>query len=212
MGTFDDSRVRLIPAMRTPTQTQTWPQPTSPEPDWRRRALAVWVLAGVAVLALVAVALLVGPPPSSPSATAPGASPSVGTSMVLGAAGGVDSTGASPPSTAGAGVPRMRVDNLTATNRVTSWDVTVTIGNPAQVQQDWRNVSVQMPQGATLRVAPVTQGTNVYQKGQTVCVEPTAASPVAANGTVDIQFRVTGVLSASPAQAQLDDPTCAAAQ
>ena len=106
----------------------------------------------------------------------------------------------------------MRVDNVTATNRVTSWDVTVTIANPAAVQQNWTNVSVQMPQGATVRVEPVTPGTNVYENGQTVCVEPTAVSPVAAISTFDVQFRVTGVLSDSPQRAQLDDPACVPSQ
>jgi hypothetical protein len=206
MRTFDDSRARLIPALRTPIQRRTWP-----EPDWRRRLLAVWVLAGFAVLALVAAALLVGPPAST-SAGPPGGSPSVGIRMGIGGAGGGDSTRASPASSVGFGVPQMRVENLTATNRVTSWDVMVTIANRAAVQQNWTNISVQMPQGAALAVEPVTPGTNVYENGQTVCLWPTAASPVAANSTVDVQFRVTGVFSASPQQARLDDPTCVRSQ
>jgi hypothetical protein len=190
---------------------------------WGRRLLPVWLLVGLALILIGLLAVLL-----SHSARVPSAAPTPGPSQPSTALDGVGAGAAVDPSSratgAGAGasaargpsasatatgtVTPMRISNLASTNNLTSWDVVVTIENPADIDQTWTNVSVQIPETSPLGLVALTPNTTVYDDGRTVCVEPTSPSPVAPRSTVDIKFRVNAVLSEQPRLAQLDNPAC----
>lgn len=190
---------------------------------WGRRLPPVWLLVALALVLLGLLAVLLGhssrtpsagPTPglSEPSTALDGVGAGAAVNQASTAAGaGVGSTASGGPSASAATtgtVTPMRISKLASTNQLTSWDVVVTIENPADIGQTWANVSVQLPETSPLGLVPLTPGTTVYDDGRTVCVEPTSPSPVPPHSTVDIEFQVNAVLSEQPRQAQLDNPAC----
>jgi hypothetical protein len=216
MGQSDDLPVGMFPAVGTPAEPEM-----RPERSRLRRLVPVFVVVGLALLAVLATVLLLQPaPPPVPSASAPDLSLSSGTSRGAGAAAGATGAGAAgsrtgptgggSATTTGSGtLAALRISNFQTTNNVTSWDVVITIFNPADVAQAWTNASVQVPGGLSLILKPVTPGTRVYDAGQTVCVAPTGSAAVPAGSSMDIEFQIDSVLSGAPRSPQLDNPACA---
>jgi hypothetical protein len=222
MGQSDDSPVRMFPAVHPPAEPQS-------QRSRARRLLPAFVVVGLALLAVLATVLLLRPPPAPPAASRPGSSaPTSGTGLVAtgtgagaagsgaGTASGQGAGGAPSPSgsgsatTQGSGtVAALWISNFQTTNNVTNWDVVITISNPADVVQTWTNASVQAPGGLSLLLTAVTPGTNVHDAGRTACVAPTGSGAVAAGRSIDIEFQISGVLSAAPRSPQLDNPACA---
>jgi hypothetical protein len=210
MGQFDDSPVGMFPAVPA--------EPTPPQRSRARRLLPVFVVVGLALLAVVAAVLLLQPAPAPPAASGTGTAAPSGTAPGVGVAptaSGAGAVGSASPSGSGGGtatgtttVAALRISNFQTTNNVTNWDVVITISNPANVVQTWTNASVQAPGGLSLLLTQVTPETRVYDAGRTACVAPTGSGAVPAGSSIDIEFQIDGVLSAAPHSPQLDNPAC----
>lgn len=215
--------VRLFSAIGTPKGRDG----AARGPRFLGLPLPAWVLvAGVCVAALIgALVILPRVSPTRPPAESAidddagtigiGPVPSGGAGVTSpGSAGG----GPSLPSAGASGdaVPAtapLKISQLTATNRVLGWRVSITIANPAGIAQDWHNVSVQVEQGVPLVLDAITPGTRVRDAGRTVCVEPTGPSAIPPGGATVIEFDIN-VLLANPPQksdAHLDNPVCSSA-
>ncbi len=186
--------------------------------------LPAWIIvAGVSlVVIIVALAILPRIGGKSPVEAAPGGggggvgegggSSAAGTTAGLGASTSPSTGASAQPGSGGDPPPALAVTDVSAVPQVIRMKISITISNPASVDQDWRSVSVQVSDGLAPLLQAITPGTRVYDVGRTVCVEPTTDATIAAGGSMLVEFTVNTVLARPPRKqdTQVDNPVCIA--
>jgi hypothetical protein len=212
-------------AVRAPVD----PRPVDPTtPGGGRRLLGLplpaWIIAGALGICLVIGAVVILPRlpvTAAPPDSALGGDTDPGSGIVV--AGVPGTTAASPGASASAtpqpsgqtpppAVPPLVVTRLVTTRDVLGllgWKVSITLHNPASVEQSWTNVSVYAKGGRVdTLLTPSSEGLTLYTSGDLVCAEPkdptTALAP--ANGDATIELHVA--TSRAPGPAVVDDPNC----
>jgi len=207
--------VRTLPAVGGRRDTRTLPiAGGAGAPRLLGLPTPAWIIAAGLAVVLIIGAVVILPRLGRPAAVDQAGGDGVGE---FGTGDPAPSVGASAATSVNAAVPGLELGTVVVVDEGLlglplgqSWRVSVTIVNPAGVDQRWRSVSVAVTGAFSHAVGSATEGVRVYDAGQVVCAEPTnmQAATVGSSGEKTIELRVSS--RDEPHKVRLDDDACAA--
>jgi hypothetical protein len=139
----------------------------------------------------------------SDASAGPGAGPGAGPNPSA-----PGTTEAGPGPTAGQTAP-MTVMTAVADKGLLGFTVTVTVNNPAPVDQTWTNVAITFTDGVSLLVTTVDGSVSYQAVLGLACFRPTSAvRTVPAGASITFTFSVLNLLSGGTVSAALDQTAC----